>query len=173
MKKVIKLTESDLLRIVHRVITEQENTETPTNDIQQISSEVGSDIDQNVANEVMSCSFDEIGTGLKLKPEAQELLNNLKVKIKELISNNNKGALKSAFRQLKSRLSRTKDTEMNEQAALAGTFVLLGVSAPLWAWVAVGGIALILIIKGIVALSSWIPKKKGHGCSRTITYRVR
>lgn len=178
MKNIIKLTESDLTRIVRRVIKEQEETQGTENDfkqIQQISSELGSDIDLDVLNEVMSCSFDEIGSGLNLKPEAKELLNKVKMKIRELTSKRGRSELKTAFRQLKSRLQKAEPskTETNEQVGLAATFVLLGISAPLWAWVAIGGIVLVLLIKGIVSLSSWIPKKKGRGCSRTITYRVR
>jgi hypothetical protein len=176
MKKVIRLTESELIHVVRRIISEQETTtvKTDTPTVEDLSQELGSNIDPNIANEVMSCSFDEIGTGLKLKPEAKELLDNVKMKIKELVSNKDRDGLKNAFKQLKSRVTKTEQTEVNEQAAaLAGSFALLGVTAPLWAWIAVGGIVLILLIKGIVNLTSWIPRKKGKGCSRVITYRVR
>lgn len=180
MKKIIKLTESDLKRIVLRVISEQENNQEQTAQApvsaQEISSEVGSEVDPNVVDEVMSCSFDELGSGLQLKPEAKKLLDSVKTKIKEMISAKDRAGLKRSFRHLKNRLKNIgskQEEEVNEQAALAGTFVLLGISAPLWAWVAIGGIVLILLIKAIISLSSWIPKKRGRGCSRTITYRVR
>lgn len=181
MKKIIKLTESDLARIVRRAIVESEiETKTPTEDvttlnIKELSNEVGTEVDAEVANEVMSCSFDEIGSNLKLKPEAKELLDKVREKVKDLVSKKDKGGLKLALGKLKSQLSKTESQQgdVNEQVALMGTFALMGITAPLWAWALVGGIVLILLIKGIVALTSWIPRKKGRGCSRTITYRVR
>jgi hypothetical protein len=184
MKKIIKLTESDLARIVKRVIKEQETAdvspEPKTEDVipkvMELSQEIGSNIDPKTANEVMSCSFDEIGSGLNLKPEAKELLDKVKGKIKQMVSSKDRDGLKNAFSQLKSKISKTPpaQTEVNEQAGvLAGTFALMGITAPLWAWVAVGAIVLILLIKAIVNLTSWIPRKKGRGCSRTVTYRVR
>ena len=86
MKTTIRLTESELIHVVRRIISEQETTtvKTDTPTVEDLSQELGSNIDPNIANEVMSCSFDEIGTGLKLKPEAKELLDNVKMKIKEL-----------------------------------------------------------------------------------------
>ena len=161
---------------VKPLISEQETESGDTsNQINQLSSEIGSEIDPSVANEAMSCSFDEIGTGLNLKPEAKELLDKVRSKIKELVSKKDKNGLKLAFGKLKSQLSKTKTQqgEVNEQAALMGAFVLLGISAPLWAWIAIGAIVLVLLIKGIISLTSWMPKKRGRGCSRTITYRVR
>ena len=173
--KFKKLIESKLGNVKLLVEEETQETENATEQIQQISSELGSDIDPKVANEVMSCSFDEIGSGLNLKPEAKELLEKVKMKIRDMISKEDRSGLKTAFRQLKGRLQKAEpsETETNEQAGLTAAFVLLGISAPLWVWVAIGGIVLILLITAIVSLSSWIPKKKGRGCSRTITYRVR
>jgi hypothetical protein len=184
MKRVVKLTESDLARIVRRVIKEQEEsspvdkTEDTIPKVMELSQELGSNIDPKIANEVMSCTFNEIGSGLNLKPEAKELLDKVKAKIKEMVSNKDRNGLKNVFTQLKSKLSKTPPTQtevdVNEQVgALAGTFALMGITAPVWAWVAVGAIVLILLIKAIVYLTSWIPKSKGHGCSRTVTYRVR
>ena len=57
-------------------------------------------------------------------------------------------------------------------AAAVGT-TIAGITAPLWVWIAIGAIVLILLIVAIVKLTSWIPKKKGKGCRRTVTYRVR
>jgi hypothetical protein len=94
----------------------------------------------------------------------------------ELGENPDREGLKETFRLLKSKLKNTKPqqgTPINEQVGLTAAFSLLGISAPLWIWVAIGGLVLFLLIKGIVSLSSWIPKKKGRGCSRTVRYRVR
>ena len=184
MKRVVKITESDLVSVIKRVIKEQEVTPpvTKTEDaipkVMDLSQELGSNIDPKIANEVMSCSFNEIGSGLNLKPEAKELLDKVKVKIKEMVSNKDRDGLKNAFKQLKSKISKTPPTQtegdINEQVgALAGTFALMGISAPVWVWILVGAIVLILLIKGIAYLTSWIPKSKGKGCSRTVTYRTR
>lgn len=187
MKKIIKLTESDLTRIIKRVIMETEmtpnsftgNTIAMAGDTSlstlEIGKEVGSNIDPDVANEAMSCSFDEIGTGLNLKPEAKQLLDKVRSKIKDLVSRKDKGSIKLAFGKLKSQLKKNKPQEgaVNEQAALMTSFAILGITAPLWAWVAIGGVVLVLLIKGIIELTSWIPKKKGKGCSKRVTYRVR
>lgn len=169
------LLESELGN-VKPLINEQENqSEDPTKKVSELSQELGSEIDPEIANEAMSCSFDEIGSGLNLKPEVKELIEKVKSKIQELVSKKDRSGLKTAFRQLKSRLQKAEPTggETTEQAGLMATFVLLGVSAPLWVWVAAGAIILIILIKAIIALSSWIPKSKGRGCSRVVTYRVR
>jgi hypothetical protein len=58
-------------------------------------------------------------------------------------------------------------------AGLVVATTVLGVTAPLWVWIAIGGLVLFLLIKGIIALISWIPKSSGRGCRKVKTFRVR
>ena len=172
-----RLLESKLGEVKPYLMEQEQTgtTEDVTTKVKELSTEIGDNIDDDVANEALSCSFDEIGSGINLKPEAKEILDNVRTKIKELVSKKDKQGLKFAFRKLKSQLTKSKNQqgEVNEQAALMGAFVLFGISAPLWIWVAIGAVVLVLLIKGIVSLTSWIPKSKGRGCSRKVRYRVR
>jgi len=176
MKKVIRLTEDDLSKLIKKVIREVDETSDATKKIMDLSSEIGSPIDQQTSIEVMACSPDEIEPESNIRPEAANVFQQVKEKIKQMISNRDREGLKETFKLLKSKLKNTKPqqgTPINEQVGLTAAFSLLGISAPLWIWVAIGGLVLFLLIKGIVSLSSWIPKKKGRGCSRTVRYRVR
>jgi len=146
------------------------------NGMKMLSLEIGEPIDETTVNDAVSCSVDDINVESDSKPEVVELFNKIKEKIKELIANKDKDTLKNGLKELKAKMKegKIKGGETNEQVgALAGTFALFGISAPLWAWVAVGALVIILLIIGIVKLASWIPKTKGSGCTKTKTYRVR
>lgn len=117
----------------------------------------------------MACSPDEIEPESNIRPEAANVFQQVKEKIKQMILNRDREGLKSKLKNTKPQ----QGTPLNEQVGLTAAFGLLGISAPLWIWVAIGGLVLFLLIKGIVSLSSWIPKKKGRGCSRTVRYRFR
>lgn len=161
--------------IEKRLLIEVEGDPIFTDDsYEKLGQELGTTIDTELEDEVESCSIDEIGSGINLKPQAKELLDKVRLKVKELINSKDREGLKSFWSELSQKIkSAPNKGETTEQVGVTAAITILGVSAPMWAWIAIGTIALTLIIKGIVSLTSWIPKKKGKGCRRTITYRVR
>ena len=179
MKKVIKLTESDLTRIVRRVINESGGMQpVDTNMLnkfsmfaKQLSTDLGENIDVETIQDTAVCTMDEIQPDVKLDTEGQTLLSQVKEKINSLINNKSEGELKGAFRLLKNKIN--GNNNLTEQAAALVPFTLIGVTAPIGVWIAIGAIVLILLIWAIVKLASWIPRSSGHGCSRKVIKRVR
>jgi hypothetical protein len=146
------------------------------NGMKMLSLEIGEPIDETTVNDAMSCSVDDIQIDENSKPEEVNLFNQVKEKIKEMISSKDKGGLKSFLNELKAKLKegKIKSGETNEQVgALVGTATVLGITAPLWAWVAVGALITILLVIAIIKLSSWIPRTTGSGCTKRKRYRVR
>jgi hypothetical protein len=163
-------------RSKNHYLTESTLSAEALNGMKLLSIELGEPIDEEMVMDASACSIDDIQIDSNTKPEVLELFTNVKEKIKELISNGDKDSLKSALKELKSKLKENKmeGGETNEQVGvLTGAFTLLGISAPLWAWVAVGALVLILLIWAIVKLISWLPKTSGSGCTKRKTYRVR
>ena len=167
------------MRLEKRLLMEVEGDPIFTEDsYDKLGQELGVEIDDNLQNEAESCSLDEVGAGvsLNLKPQAKELLTKVREKIKQLFNSGDREGLKSFLSEYKQK-TEGQSGETNEQvetiaAAAVGT-TIAGITAPLWVWIAIGAIVLILLIVAIVKLTSWIPKKKGKGCRRTVTYRVR
>ena len=166
-------------RLENRLLMEVEGDPIFTEDsYDKLGQELGVEIDGDLQNEAESCSLDEVGLGasLNLKPQAKELLTKVREKIKQLFNSGDREGLKSFLSEYKQK-TEGQSGETNEQAetiaAVAAGTTIAGITAPLWAWIAIGAIVLILLIVAIVKLTSWIPKKKGKGCRRTVTYRVR
>lgn len=176
MKKIVRLTESELTRVVKYIIREaEESSQMAVQKVMDLSSELGEPIDPEFAQSACDCTIDNAEPGPNAKPEVIELIGKIKEKVKEMIMNKDRGSLIRGFKSLTKEIKKAKKLKngpINEQG-LAAAFVVFGISAPLWVWVAVGGLALYIIIKGIIALSSWIPRSSGHGCSRVVRYRVR
>lgn len=149
--------------------------------ISKLSTEMGEPIDPEMAKEASSCSFDEIELDGDQKPESVNAFQEIKQKIKDKLLSKSKEDLKTAFKEirqiLKSNKGKDQTTEtsyLQEQTgALLVATTILGVTAPLWVWIAIGIIVLILLLKAIIALSSWIPRSSGRGCRRVKTFRVR
>jgi hypothetical protein len=163
-------------RTKNHYLTEETMSSEAVNGMKLLSIELGEPIDEEMVNNAASCSMEEVQPDAGTKPEAIELFNQAKAKIKEMISSKDKDGLKNAFKSLKEKLkeSNIKGGETNEQlGVMAGTFALFGISAPLWAWVAIGALVLILLIWAIVKLSSWIPRTTGSGCTKVKRIRVR
>lgn len=163
-------------RTKNHYLTEETMSADAVNGMKLLSIELGEPIDDEIVNNAVSCTVDDVQPDAGTKPEAIDLFNQVKEKIKEMISSKDKDGLKNAFKSLKEKLKegKMKGGETNEQlGALAGTFALFGISAPLWAWVAIGALILILLIIAIVKLSSWIPKTTGSGCTKIKRIRVR
>lgn len=71
-----------------------------------------------------------------------------------------KNAIKGIFKGKK------QEPAVNESAELMATTTLLGVSAPLWVFIAIGAVVLFLICKFIL-----FPKRDGYGCRGNYTWK--
>lgn len=179
--KIRHIQNSNLI-LEQRYLSEEESSQNAQMGVLKLGTELGEPIDPEMATEALNCSMDEIEPDNKQKPEALVAFKQIKEKIKEKILSKDRDSLKNAFKDLKEKLKSNKgdeteemSSEMSEQtgAGLVVATTVLGVTAPLWVWIAIGGLVLFLLLKGIIALTSWIPKTSGHGCRKTKTFRVR
>jgi len=174
--KIRHIQEANILLENRMLVEEKEESQMAVQKVMDLSTELGEPIDPEFAKSVCDCSIDDAEPEPGSKPEVVELINKIKEKVKELVLTGKRKELVSGFRDLTRKIKKSKKLKngpINEQGGLTAAFVLFGVTAPLYVWVIAGAIILYIIIKGIVALSSWIPKSSGHGCSRVVTYRVR
>jgi len=157
MNKIIKLTESDLTRIVRRVIKEQAesgSTESYTiSDVQQVASQAGSNL--NVAKYAdPSCSC-----APKLTGDSEK--DNLIKKAYRWAQNQTIGSLWNELKSLRQKRREAKkakkEGKLQEQAVL---FTVLGLSITASTLIAIGAILLFIILAIILIKSG---KKKG-GC---------
>lgn len=177
--KIRHIQNSNLL-LEQRYLTE-ESSQMFQSAISKLSTEMGEPIDPEMAQEATSCSFDEIELDSNQKPESVTAFQEIKQKIKDKLLSKSKEDLKTAFKEIRQILKSnkgkdqtTETSDLNEQTgALLVATTILGITAPLWVWVAIGVIVLILLLKAIISLSSWIPRSSGRGCRRTKTFRVR
>lgn len=177
--KIRHIQNSNLL-LEQRFLSE-ESSQMFSTAISKLSTEMGEPIDPEMAKEASSCSFDEIELDGDQKPESVNAFQEIKQKIKDKLLSKSKEDLKTAFKEIRQILKSnkgkdqtTETSDLQEQTgALLVATTILGVTAPLWVWVAIGIIVLILLLKAIIALSSWIPRSSGRGCRRVKTFRVR
>lgn len=177
--KIRHIQNSNLL-LEQRFLNE-ESSQMFSTAISKLSTEMGEPIDPEMAKEASSCSFDEIELDGDQKPESVSAFQEIKQKIKDKLLSKSKEELKTAFKEIRQILKSnkgkdqtTETSDLKEQTgALLVATTILGVTAPLWVWVAIGIIVLILLLKAIIALSSWIPRSSGRGCRRVKTFRVR
>ena len=179
--KIRHIQNSNLI-LEQRYLSEEESSQNAAMSVMKLSQELDGPIDPEMATEALSCSMDEIEPDNNEKPEVLVAFKQIKEKIKEKILSKDRDSLKNAFKDLKEKLKSNKgneteemSSEMSEQtgAGLVVATTVLGVTAPLWVWIAIGGLVLFLLLKGIIALTSWIPKTSGRGCRKTKTFRVR
>jgi hypothetical protein len=172
MSKIIRLTESDLTRIVRRVINESGGGQPINSNLLQKLNTLASelDIDVDTIQDTAVCTIDEILPNQTLDSEGQTLLTKVKEKVMSLVNSKSISELKNAFKTLKKKLD---SNGVNEVIGAMVPFTLLGITAPVSLWIAIGAILLIILIWAIIRLSSWIPKSSGHGCSKVIRKRVR
>lgn len=149
MKRIIKLTERDLTRIVKRVIRENENIE---------SDKLLSSIDVK-----QYCS--EKGVPKMVTKILNRLPENMRVKAKEFIkafgnaiSNKSVKDLLSIRKNIKSQIQNAKSQNLNEQMA---EIMILGISISPSLLIAIGAIILFIIIVVIITNSG----KGGGGCN--------
>jgi len=166
MKTNTYLKQGKLISSLKEIILETDNYNVLAT---QLTSELGSTIDKSTIEDSASCGIETIEPPPNASNEAIQIFNQVKNKVLSLIQNKNINELKNAFKLLKNKLR-----GVNEQVALlAGAFTLLGISAPIAVWVVIGGVILYLLVRAIIELTSWIPKKRGRGCSKTIRKRIR
>ena len=151
MREIIKLTESDLTRIVKRVIKEQQTS----NDIQQQVSELDPSLSVNDLADP-SCPYVPKLTGDVKKDNI----------IKQAYKWAKGQTLQSLFGELKNLRQKRKEAkelekrgELNEQVA---AFVVLGVSVSASLLIAIGAILLFIII---AIISKKGGRKKGRSCN--------
>lgn len=186
MRRIVRLTERDLSRIVNRVINEAGEVQMIDTQLmskfanlsQVFSSELGQDIDIDTIKDTTSCTMEDFQPPAGTDPEGLNVFQQLKQKVMELVKSKSIEPLKEAFNALRNVLKNAKSDKNNKSlqeqvAALAAPFTLLGISAPIGVWIIIGVIALALLIAGMVWIISWIPKSSGSGCSRKVTKRVR
>jgi hypothetical protein len=182
MEKVITLTELDITKLVKRVIAESQEFQMAIDKVMELSSELGEPIGPEEAKTVCGCSFEDIKPEPNIDSKAMKIFNEVKNKIKEMILKKDRNGLKKEFKKLVNEIrmaknakkdSTSQEKQVNEQVSMTAAVVIFGITAELWIWLIIGGFLLILIIKAIVALSSWIPRTSGHGCGRVKIIRVR
>ena len=190
MKKIVRVTESQLTSLIKKVIKEG----TQEAQMAEINSEFNSlnlptlsmdDFNQDsIPDEILNAA---ISDDPKPKEGIDEKISTLD-KIHSVICTANENQLREAKEQIKQILRQKrksigqslknilkgKKEQTNEQAEglMAGAASILGVTAPLWVWIAIGAIVIFLICKFIL-----FPKRDGYGCrgrSRYITgYRSK
>jgi hypothetical protein len=182
MSRIINLTEYDLNRIIRRVISESGGMQPiDTNMLnklsvfaKQLSTELGQDIDSETIQDTAVCTIDEILPNANLDNKGQKLLSQVKEKVLSLITNKSDRELKGAFKSLKNKLN--ENSNLTEQVAAALVpFTLIGITAPIGIWIAIGVLVLILLIWAIVKLAN-LPRTRsfGKGCNRkTLTTGIR
>lgn len=179
--KIRHMQQANVL-LEQRFLSEEESSQNAAMSVMKLSQELDGPIDPEMATEALNCGIDEIEPDSNEKPEVLDVFKQIKEKIKEMILSKDRDSLKNAFKELKEKLKSNKGneteemgSEMSEQtgAGLVVATTILGVTAPLWVWIAIGGLVLFLLLKGIIALTSWIPKTSGRGCRKTKTFRVR
>lgn len=182
MRRIIRLKESDINRIVNRVLNETTGIESTNKDLmnkittfsKNLSNDLGENIDVESVMDTSSCSIDDFQADPGTDSKGLDLLEKVKDKVKQLVQGGDINTLKNAFKSLKTKKEQVDNETLTEQvAALMVPFTLLGITAPLSLWLAIAAILLVILIWGIVWAVSWIPKSSGHGCSKVIKKRVR
>lgn len=173
MKKVVRLTENDLARIIKRVIAEQTavvgapGTPAPNAGVEPMTPEeqkdnqmlastinnMGLPVDADTIDELDSCPVEE-----NVDPKARPFLDSIKQKIEAMTDIN------SLYDELRNVLSIKKKMNrgsmgqlkrnplggfMNEQA-LAATYAIAGVAVPGWAIAVIIGVVIFFIVKTII-----------------------
>jgi len=184
MEKVIRLTESELTKLVRTVIKESENEvfvaemnadlaevglprisldDLNSDSIPQafIDSSMNSDPKPNEGNDEKETIFQKIQNAICSSDEDQ--LKIAKKQIKNIIKK--KFGIGRAIKNIFGGKKKSEQEPMNEQVELAVATTVLGVTAPLWVWVAIGAVVLFLILKRIFR------RRDGYGCGGRLTLR--
>jgi len=148
--KIRHIQNSNLI-LEQRFLSEEESSQNAAMSVMKLSQELDGPIDPEMATEALNCGIDEIEPDSNEKPEVLDVFKQIKEKIKEMILSKDRDSLKNAFKDLKEKLKSHKGneteemgSEMSEQtgAGLVVATTILGVTAPLWVWIAIGGLVL-------------------------------
>lgn len=167
--KTIRLTESELINLVKHVINEGEKeallsqankdlqeVDLPTVTLDELNSDI---IPTSIVNQMSK--LDPTPTkGVQQKGKTFELIKNAICSADEGELNTAKKQIKDIIKQKKSQVrnflkstfgkKETTSEKVNEQVELAAATTILGVTAPLWVWVAIGALVLILILRALL-----------------------
>jgi hypothetical protein len=169
MMRKIRLTESELISLIRTTIKESENeallaqankdlqeVDLPTITMDELNSDViptsivnqTSSLDPvpNKGNEQKGKTFELIKSAICSADENE--LNTAKKQIKDIIKQK-KSQVRNFLKKTFGKKEGQQDT-MNEQVELAAATTILGVTAPLWVWVAIGALVLFLILRALL-----------------------
>jgi ribosomal protein L12E/L44/L45/RPP1/RPP2 len=178
MKKVVRLTENDLARIIKRVIAEQAAVvgapgtpamgNEPMTPEEQKDNEMLASTINNIGLPMDAASIDELDAcpveDETVDPKVRPFFDAIKQKVESMDVNSLMAELKNVL-SIKRRMKRG---QMSEQAA-AG-LAIAGIAIPGWAIAVVAGLVVILIVKTIINRTkgnkSYRRKKRHlkHGC---------
>lgn len=151
-KKIIKLTESDLINIIKKVISEEMTTEMNTDDFLKYLNQNGI----QVSKDKIESLPDDVET---INPPEKTFSKDPKIrdtwkKLKEVILNADEKELMDAYKKI----SNVLKNNVNEQAMLPTLITILGLSIPVSYLIAIGMFSLMFIMARLARKS-----KKGAG----------
>jgi hypothetical protein len=180
MKKVVRLTESDLVRLVKKVLNEQSGmgfnvpslgNQIDPNKLGEINSQLnGIGLRTQLSSEdvmelpsVMDCPIEEPSFS---NPQDSKIFQQLEPKI-EMVKQNVKGMklgeVLSNLKLLNSKM-KNKPNKMSEQAGAA--IMIAGVAIPSGAILVVGGILVLILLSKLVGLMLGGGTKQNKDCER-------
>jgi len=146
MKKIVRLTESDLIKIVKRVIKEENSSQMDSSEFMDYLNQNGIQISQD--------KIDSLPKDEELINPPQETLNkdpklrDVWGKLKDAISNADEKQLIDAYKKISNVLKNKHwyNYKVNEQAMLPTLVTILGLSIPVSYLIAIGMFSLMFIM---------------------------
>jgi len=167
MKKVVRLTESDLTRLIKKVIKESEQDQQMVSALNKENLELAS---VGIPPVTMK-TIEKFNSGEDISKEQYRIsvvdsnedysqLPSITSQLQSAICNASKEELKQAKSQILDLFRNRKKKNVSEQLAV---ITILGITAAPWVFLAIGGFLLILIISRLVR---WLSNRDrgGYGC---------
>ena len=155
MKKVIRLTESDLTRLVKKVMTEVSSVNQPkSGEMDKVASIFNQKVGENISSDdfknILGCTNPDAPVDVNLSSVPKEEQGEAKQKINEL-QEKMKSASLSELMKLKRQFKDFRKQERQQNEQVMSTAVFMGVAMPpavaAVATFALGGLLLFFIIK--------------------------